>query len=84
VLSYKGKVKFYSANKGYGFIFREGSGDLYFHITDVLGADPPDVGDEGHKATHPGPRTKCRAPCTSGSVLRASSIWIGLIGYACL
>ena len=31
-----------------------------------------------------GLRITGRAPRTSGSVLRASSIWIGLIGYACL
>ena len=44
-MKHKGKVKFYSEDKGYGFIYHEGLGDLFFHITEVLGANPPRVGD---------------------------------------
>ena len=44
-MALKGKIKFYSTEKGYGFIFDENHGDLFFHITDVNGADAPSVGD---------------------------------------
>ena len=44
-MTLKGKIKFYSTEKGYGFIFDEKNGDLFFHITDVNGADAPSVGD---------------------------------------
>jgi hypothetical protein len=41
-----GKVKFYSADKGYGFIHDGGScKDVFFHITAVAGPDAPSTGD---------------------------------------
>jgi cold shock CspA family protein len=41
----KGTVKFYKDDKGYGFIATDGLGDLFFHISDVIGAKPPARGD---------------------------------------
>jgi cold shock CspA family protein len=42
-----GKVKFYSVEKGFGFIFDEDKMvDVFFHITEVKGAEPPIAGDE--------------------------------------
>lgn len=41
-----GKVKFYSAEKGYGFIHDVRSGnDVFFHITAVTGPEAPSNGD---------------------------------------
>jgi len=41
-----GKVKFYSTDKGYGFIHDGGSGkDIFFHVTAVVGPDAPSTGD---------------------------------------
>ena len=33
----QGKVKWFSSEKGYGFIEQEGGEDLFVHHTDVLG-----------------------------------------------
>lgn len=41
-----GLVKFYSHSKGYGFIFSRDQEDVWFHITGVLGPNPPQTGDE--------------------------------------
>jgi cold shock protein len=42
----KGKVKFYSTDKGYGFIHDGESGkDVFFHITAVLGPNAPSTND---------------------------------------
>ncbi len=34
----KGKVKWFDAEKGYGFIEREDGGDLFVHINEVQGS----------------------------------------------
>jgi len=41
----KGKVKWFSTEKGYGFITPEGGEDLYFNVQTVMGADLPCIGD---------------------------------------
>jgi len=44
--AFTGKVKFYSSDKGYGFIYDGESGkDVFFHITAVIGPDAPSTGD---------------------------------------
>ena len=43
---HRGKVKFYSTEKGFGFIFNETENeDVFFHITEVKGPDAPNAGD---------------------------------------
>ena len=42
----KGRVKFYSTEKGYGFLHsEEKTSDYYFHISQIIGAEPPKQGD---------------------------------------
>jgi cold shock CspA family protein len=41
----RGKVKWFSSEKGYGFITDTDGVDRYFHVTDVRGADLPHQGD---------------------------------------
>jgi len=46
---YEGTVKFYSQEKGFGFIGSKSlklSGDTWFHITAVIGENPPKVGEK--------------------------------------
>jgi len=46
---YEGAVKFYSKEKGFGFIGSKSpklSGDTWFHITEIQGENPPEVGDK--------------------------------------
>ena len=40
-----GRVKFYSNEKGFGFISTRTDGEFFFHITHVLDQLPPNVGD---------------------------------------
>ena len=40
-----GVVKFYSQDKGYGFVFSCSNEDVWFHITSVNGPNPPQTGD---------------------------------------
>lgn len=42
----RGQVKWFSYERGYGFITDERSHDHYFAVRDVLGADLPSAGDE--------------------------------------
>ena len=37
-----GVVKFFNASKGFGFITQDEGDDLFFHISEVLGAEPAD------------------------------------------
>ena len=42
-----GLVKFYNPTKGFGFIYEETNKiDVFFHITDIYGGNPPKVGDK--------------------------------------
>ena len=40
-----GRVKFYSYERGFGYISTQTDGDFFFHITHVLDQLPPKVGD---------------------------------------
>lgn len=40
-----GKVKFFNAEKGFGFIKREGENDLFFHISELDGNQEPQEDD---------------------------------------
>jgi len=37
-----GTVKFFNTSKGFGFIKREDDQDIFFHISEVQGAEPKD------------------------------------------
>jgi len=41
----QGKVKWFSHDKGYGFIVDEQGGDHYFGVRDIKGSELPDNGD---------------------------------------
>lgn len=49
-----GKVKFYNANKGFGFITRDVGEDLFFHATDIEGAKTLADGQEVSFEVGPG------------------------------
>lgn len=40
-----GKVKWFSRDKGFGFIIAVGGGEHYFNVKDIRGIDLPDIGD---------------------------------------
>ncbi|WP_253724771.1 cold shock domain-containing protein [Burkholderia multivorans] len=41
----RGTVKWFSKDKGHGFIYGESAVDYFFHVSDVVGADAPREGD---------------------------------------
>lgn len=41
----QGKVKWFSSEKGYGFITSNNGDDHYFNVTEIIGADLPNNGD---------------------------------------
>jgi cold shock CspA family protein len=54
----KGKVKWFSAEKGYGFVHGEDGVDRFLHVKAVRGADLPAAGDAvefEHKESERGP-----------------------------
>ena len=42
----KGKVKWFNARKGFGFIEKEDGNDIFVHINDIDGGAPLNDGDE--------------------------------------
>ncbi len=46
----EGKVKWFNAEKGYGFIEREDGGDLFVHFSEIQGEGFKSL-DEGQKVT---------------------------------
>lgn len=55
----KGLVKWFSNDKGYGFITSESGQDYYFNVQSILGADLPSNGDSvefSEKQGNKGPR----------------------------
>lgn len=55
-----GRVKWFSTEKGYGFIVGSDSVERYYGVLDVEGADLPKAGDQvafSHAASRRGPRT---------------------------
>ncbi|MBN3776582.1 cold shock domain-containing protein [Burkholderia sp. Ac-20345] len=41
----RGTIKWFSKDKGHGFIHGEAATDYFFHVSDVIGADAPREGD---------------------------------------
>lgn len=37
-----GTVKFFNSSKGFGFITQSSGGDLFFHVSEIQGAEPRD------------------------------------------
>lgn len=35
----EGKIKWFNADKGYGFVEREGGEDLFVHVSEIQGGD---------------------------------------------
>ena len=42
----RGKIKFFNAERGWGFITRRPGGDLFVHISSVEGGETPQIDDE--------------------------------------
>jgi cold shock protein len=38
----KGTVKFFNTGKGFGFITQDQGADLFFHVSQIQGAEPKD------------------------------------------
>lgn len=54
----KSQVKWFSKEKGYGFITDEQNRDLYFGVQDIIGPDLPEHGDIVEYETHIGREEK--------------------------
>lgn len=47
-----GKIKFYYAKKGYGFIRGDDGTDIFFHITDVTGFNGVEHLERGQRVSY--------------------------------
>lgn len=54
----KGTVKFFNGSKGFGFITSEEGKDLFFHISEIQGAEPRD-GDQVEYEVGEGKKGPC-------------------------
>lgn len=53
-----GTVKFFNTTKGFGFITQDAGGDIFFHISEVQGAEPQD-GDKVQYEVGEGKKGPC-------------------------
>ena len=68
-----GVVKFYNPIKGFGFIHvNEENRDIFFHITSINGASPPEIGD--HVSFFVGEKNGRPVACDVDVYLRVSEI----------
>lgn len=44
-MEHKGKIKWFSPERGYGYITNNENKDLYFGVKDIIGSDLPENGD---------------------------------------